>query len=54
VNWTQTEKTLRENFESMLDGVRTSHTLTDEERLYICELLEDQLRTELECLEMTR
>lgn len=52
MNKTTTEATLRSTFESMLLGVHLSTSLTEAEKQYITELLQDQLDTELMCLEM--
>lgn len=46
-----TEQILTERFSTMILGVRNSETLTDSEKTYIIELLQDQLNTELICLE---
>lgn len=45
------EHILTERFSTMILGVRNSETLTDSEKTYIIELLQDQLNTELICLE---
>lgn len=44
-----TEATLKDEFNAMIYGVVMSK-LTDDRKLYIVEMLEEQLAIELECL----
>lgn len=46
-----TESQLTERFTTMIVGVRNTETLHDVEKNYIIEMLEDQLKLELICLE---
>lgn len=47
------EQKLTERFSTMILGVTASITLTDIEKSYIIELLQDQLKTELICIEFS-
>lgn len=47
------EQQLTDRFSTMILGVQTSSSLTDVEKSYITELLQDQLHTELICVEFS-